>query len=187
VTGSPPPTIPRLIKLPIRATDSPEFAAVARRINPPERDPAKPAQFFPAYDGFDIGQGTRVDVSHFYAHGGHEPHRAGFDRHLESEELWIAVKGDFYVPAAPCGRPGDLEEMPPVEQMQCFLIREGDVFALKPNVWHAGVWPVVPGDRIEFMMLLSGHRQTGDGRPLDNPIRRVPDTEIVPDFDSVPA
>jgi hypothetical protein len=184
VTGAPSAATPRVIKLPIRTTAGPEFAAVARRIAPPERDPEKPAQFFPAYDGFDIGQGTRVDISHYYARGGHEPHRAGFDRHLESEELWIAVKGDFYVPAGPCARPGDPDEMPVPEQMHCFLIREGDVFALKRNVWHAGVWPVIAGAPVEFMMLLSGHRQTSDGRPLDNPVRRVPDTEIVPDFDA---
>jgi len=176
-----------VIRLAIKTTDSPEFAAVARPIAPPERDPEKHVQFFPAYDGFDIGQGSRVDVSHFYACGGHEPHRAGFDRHLESEELWVAVRGDFYVPAGPCARAGDLDEMPVPERMHCFLIREGDVFALRKNVWHAGVWPVIPGTQVEFMMLLSGHRHTSDGRPLDNPIRRLPDTEIVPDFPGLAA
>lgn len=180
------PAAPRLVKLPIKTVDDPEFAAVARRISPPPRDPQKRAQFFPAHGSFGIGQGPTVDISYYYTDGGHEPHRAGFDRHQHSEELWIAVEGDFYMPAAPCERPGDLDEVPPVDRMRCFLIREGEVFALRPNVWHAGVWPAVSGTPVRFMMLLSGHRRSSEGRPLDNPIRVVPDTEIIPDFGSVP-
>jgi mannose-6-phosphate isomerase-like protein (cupin superfamily) len=175
---------PRLVKLPIKTVDDPEFSAVARRIVPPPRDAQKASQFFPAYAGFEIGQGSTVDISHFYSNASHAPRPAGFDRHLHSEELWIALEGDFYVPAAPSLQPDDVDETPSLERMHCFLIHQGDVFAFRRGVWHAGVWPVTPGAAVQFMMLLSGHRRTDDGRPMDNPGGRVRDAMIVPDFDA---
>ncbi|MCL4545340.1 MAG: hypothetical protein M1118_12210 [Chloroflexi bacterium] len=174
----------RLVKLPIKTLDAPEFSAVARRIVPPPRDPQKASQFFPAYAGFEIGHGPTVDISHFYSNASHAPHPAGFDRHLYSEELWIAVEGDFYVPAAPSLQPDNVDEVPPLDRMYCFLVHQGDVFVLRRGVWHAGVWPVIPGAAVQFMMLLSGHRRTGEGRPVDNPGGRIHDVMIVPDFDA---
>ncbi len=173
---------PRLVKLPIKTLDTPEFSVVARRIIPPPRDHQKVSQFFPAYAGFEIGHGATVDISHFYSSASHAPRPAGFDRHLHSEELWIALEGDFYIPAAPSLQPDNVDEVPPLDHMYCFLVHQGDVFALRRGVWHAGPWPVIPGTAVQFMMLLSGHRRTNEGRPVDNPGGRVRDALIVPDF-----
>lgn len=174
------PGTPRIVKLPVKPVESPEFAAIARRIEPPRRDLTKPSEFFAAWASFAIGQGPTVDVSFLYSNHPRVPRAASFDRHLHSEELWVPLEGAFYLPAGPCAST-DPDEVPPVERMHCFLIRVGDFFALKPNVWHGGVWPVVPGATVRFMMILSGHRKTAVGRALDNPVRRVPDTQILPD------
>jgi hypothetical protein len=163
-------------RLQVLSTDDPSFAEVARMVNIPPVTPE--GKFFPAYDGFNIGAGSDVDISWLDVAAGY-PYRvvAGFDRHLHTEELFIATEGDFYFPAAPCRHPDDPEDMPTPEDFRCWHIKQGDMFVLKPNVWHDGCWPVDANRMVRFIMILSGHRGSAsglDGR-VDHIVKRFPE------------
>lgn len=173
-------------RLKVRTPDDPAFSAVARMVNPPAIDPEK-TRFVPAYAGFNIGEGADVDISYFHEPPSAAPWRrprSGFDRHLRSEELWVVVEGDFYLPLGLCRYPDDPEDVPHPDDMLCFTFREGDLFVLRPNVWHCGPWPVRPGISVRFYMLLSGHRKAASGQNVDHITRRFPgDVAILPDVD----
>ncbi|MHB1007444.1 MAG: ureidoglycolate lyase [Chloroflexota bacterium] len=172
-------------RLPCKATSDPAFAKIARLVAEPQRDPAKHTEFFPALANFNIGSGTVVDVSLYYG----QPSaslvpRSRFDRHLQSDEFFVALKGDWYMPMAPCRHPEDLDERPHAKDMSAFLVREGEMFVLLPNVWHAGVWPAKAGKEIKFMMVLSGHR-AGSGLQgrVDHVVLELSDGgSVVPDL-----
>lgn len=147
--------------LPVRDRSDPLFETVARLLNPPPA-PTDKTTFLPAYAGFTLGDGSDVDVSYFYAPpvdaSGFQSRRR-FDRHLRTEELWIVAEGDFLVPLAPCRVPEDPDDLPRPEDFLCFAIQQGDMFALRPNVWHCGPWPTRAATPVRFFMLLSGHRK----------------------------
>ncbi len=175
-----------ITRLKVRNTDDPLFATVARMVNPPQADDATP-RFLAAYAGFDIGEGSQVDISFLYQPPSERPWeqpRSGFDRHWRTEELWLVTEGDFYLPLALARHPDDHEDLPLPEDMLCFVIREGDLFVLKPNVWHAGPWATKPGQAVAFYMLLSGHRQAVSGGYLDFGVRQLAGgAAVLPDVD----
>jgi hypothetical protein len=172
-------------RLKVRTPDDPLFASVARMVNPP-RATAERTLFEPAYASFDIAAGTTVDVSYFYEPPSARPWekgRTGFDRHLATDELWVVTEGDLLLPLAPCARPDDPEDEPRPEQFLCFAFRAGDLFVVKPNVWHCGPWAAA--DRaVRFFMMLSGHRKAAAGGNVDHIVKRFPEgVEILPDVD----
>ena len=146
-------------RLPVKSTDDPAFARVARRVEEPERDPGKPTQFFPALATFGIGAGPDVDISLYYSQPSASMIARGrFDRHLHTEEFFVALEGDWYMPMGECRNPDDPEERPRAEDMCIFLVKQGDLFVLRSNVWHTGVWPAGADQPAKFLMILSGHR-----------------------------
>jgi hypothetical protein len=173
-------------KLKIRTTDDPLFATVARMAKPPKMV-SETSYFEPAYSSFNIADGTLVDLSYLYEPASDTPWsktRSRFDRHIQTEELWVVMEGDFYVPFGLCSNPEDPESLPKPEEMMCFLIRKGDVFILKPNVWHTGPWPKEKGMAVSFYMALSGHRQKADGDNVDFFMRDFAgNAAVLPDLD----
>lgn len=163
----------KLQMLDVQSITDPSFNKVARYIEPPPFTPGE-SKFYPAYFGFNIGSGSDVDISWLYV--APQPYRPkrGFDRHLYTEEVFIAVEGDFYFPAAPCRNPDDPEDEPRPEDFGLWRINEGDMFALKPNVWHDGCWPVDPEQTVKFIMILSGHRTSEGGEHIDYIRRSFP-------------
>lgn len=151
-------------RLEVRPLTDPLFETVARLVNPPEVDPSAVA-FLPAYAGFDVADGSVVDISYFYAPPS-DPSKPAprrmFDRHLRTEELWVVAEGDFLLPLSACRFPEDPDDPPRPEDFLCFAVSEGDMFVLKPNVWHCGPWPTREGTPVKFFMFLSGHRKPAD-------------------------
>ena len=164
----------KIHKLQVLSTDDPSFADVARMVDVPPLTPE--GKFFPAYDGFNVGFGSDVDISWLDVPAGY-PYRVvrGFDRHLHTEELFIATDGHFYFPASLCKNPDDADEVPGPEEFHCWRIKQGDMFVLKPNVWHDGCWPVDPTQMVRFIMILSGHRASADGSRVDHIVKRFPE------------
>jgi mannose-6-phosphate isomerase-like protein (cupin superfamily) len=182
-------TVANTYRLQVRTTADPLFETVARLVNPPATPPDA-TTFLPAYAGFSLGEGSEVDLSYFYAPpvdaSGFQMRRR-FDRHLRTEELWIVAEGDFLVPLAPCRAPDDPEDLPRPEDFLCFAIKQGDMFAVRPNVWHSGPWPTTPGTPVRFFMLLSGHRkQAGDGAAFVDFYQRefAGDAAVIPEADA---
>ena len=165
----------KIHRLKVLSTDDPSFAEVARFVNPPPVRPDGRGEFFPAYTGFNIGSGSDVDISYLYvAAGPYRPH-SGFDRHLYTEEMFIAIEGDFYFPAAPCRHPEDPEDVPYPEDFHCWRINERYIFIYLLNVWHNGCWPVDPTKMVKFVMVLSGHRAAREGGKVDHLTGRFPE------------
>src|SRR5690348_14970110 len=101
-------------RLKVRSSDDPLFSTVARAVNPPERQ-ADHTLFLPAYAGFNIAEGSNVDISYFYEPPSDQPWstpKRRFDRHVRTDELWVALEGDMLVALAPCGRPDDPHDTP---------------------------------------------------------------------------
>jgi ureidoglycolate hydrolase len=173
-------------RIKVLSTDDPLFQTVARMVKPPQFT-AEKTYFEAAYASFDIAQGTEVDLSFFYEPPSDNPWadpRRTFDRHLRTEELWVCMEGDFYLPVAVCANPDDPEELPKPEEMICFEVRQGDVFVLKPNVWHTGPWAMQKGQSFSFYMALSGHRKSQDGDLVDHILKDFPNhAGILPDVD----
>jgi hypothetical protein len=181
-------TVPQTLhRLQVRTTDDPLFETVARLVNPPTEEVDK-SVFLPAYAGFNIGTGADVDISYFGATPSDRPWatpRRRFDRHLRTDELWVVTEGDFYVPMAACRRPNDPEDLPRAQDMLCFFVKRGDLFVVRPNVWHAGPWAAQPGMAVRFFMLLSGHRKADSGSNVDHIVRDFEgESAIVPDVDA---
>ena len=179
-------TVATVHKLKIRPIDDPLFETVARLVNPPADDSHK-TTFLPAYAGFNIGAGTDVDISYYGAPPTDNPWaspRNRFDRHLRTDELWVVSEGDCYVPMAQCRRADDPEDLPQPEDMLCFLVPQGTLFVVRPNVWHAGPWPARAGQPVRFFMMLSGHRKAQTGDNVDHIIKEFADgATILPDLD----
>lgn len=177
---------PVITRLKVRSTEDPLFGTVARMVKPPEVDEGTP-YFLPAFAGFDIAEGTQVDISVVYQPLSDRPWaqpRSDFDRHWRTEELWIVAEGDFYVPLAPARHPENQDELPHPEDMLCFAIKQGDLFVLKPNVWHTGPWAMKAGQAVRFYMLLSGHREAVSGGHVDYAVRHFPgEAAVIPDVD----
>jgi hypothetical protein len=167
--------------VPILTPDDPSFARIARKVVEPPRDSARPVEFFPAPYIFNIGHGSNVDLSWFYCDGRMRDRKVNhFDRHLFTEEVWIARKGNFYWMAAPCRQPDDPQDLPHPEDFNAYVIREGDIFIVKPNVWHDGVWPLTPQDEIEIIVVLSGHRKDlGVDAPVDHITQKFPNDAAI--------
>lgn len=168
-------------RIPIVSLDDPSYAHLARRVTFPASDRSKTLDFFPAFEGFNTGDGA-IDVSLFYSFDT-EP-QAMFDRHLRTEEFFIPVEGDFYIPLAPCRDAADPDEQPAPDDFVCALVREGEGMILNANVWHNGGWPADPQKGTRFLMILSGHRAGSgvDGR-VDHIVKEFPaGTTILPDW-----
>lgn len=154
-----------VLSLQVRTITDPLFNTVARLVNPPALNPTE-TTFLPAYAGFDVADGSEVDISYFYAPPA-DPRqptpRQRFDRHLRTEELWVVAEGDFLLPLSACRVPEDAEDPPRPEDFLCFAINEGDMFVIKPNVWHCGPWPMRQGLPVRFFMMLAGHRKPSPG------------------------
>lgn len=177
---------PQIHRLKVLPTQHSRFADVARMVNPPRKSDHE-RSFIPAYAGFDIADGSQVDISYFYEPPADRPWlqpRSNFDRHVRTEELWIVTEGDFLLPLGPCQHPEDLQDEPSPDQMACFEFHAGDLFVLRPNVWHCGPWPLHSNQAVRFYMLLSGHRKATSGENIDHLTRRFPEgVAIVPEVD----
>lgn len=180
-----------IYRLRVRSTDDPAFETVARLVNPPATERDKTV-FLPAYAGFNIADGSDVDISYFYAPPSSPSQftpRKRFDRHLRTEELWVVAEGDFLLPLAPCRNPDDSDDRPRPEDFSCFAIKQGDMFVLRPNVWHCGPWPTRAGTPVRFFMMLSGHRKQAVSENTDyvDFYQRdfSDDVGILPDVDEV--
>ena len=96
----------KLRTIPVKDTDAPEFAEVARKVSWPQKDEGRPSQFWPAMSGFNIGSGTDVDIS--YLESTRSEPSNGFDRHLNTEELFVCLERgvrDADGPLPQAGRP----------------------------------------------------------------------------------
>lgn len=171
--------------IPIKTIDSKEFKEIARFIEHPTLQENEEDIFYPAWDSFTIGEGLGVDISFLLTKDNIElpSCRKTFDRHLYTEELWVALEGDFYMPAGLCENPEDHEECPKAENLYAFHVHEGDMFVLKPNVWHSGPWCAKPNTVVKFIMLLCGHRSDSKGERVDNILKDLPDGKgVIPLF-----
>lgn len=176
-----------IYRLPILTTDDPLFAKMARMVRPPKIE-SDQTVFEPAYASFDVADGSVVDLSYFYQPPSDDPWskvKGMFDRHLRTEELWVVMDGEFYMPLGLCSDPDDPDEMPKLDEMVCFIIKKGDIFVLKPNVWHCGPWSRHKGKPFSFYMALSGHRTDSSGVNVDYIIKKFPEgTGILPDAEA---
>lgn len=163
----------RLRTIPVMETDAAEFARVARKVSWPQRDGDRPSQFWPAMSGFNIGAGSDVDIS--YLESTRTEPSNGFDRHLNTEELFVCLEGEYVMPMAPCRRPDDPDDEPQIEDLIGFRVRAGDAYVLRPNVWHNGGWPTRGAGKMRYIMVLSGHR-AGEGHQgrVDHIMKTLP-------------
>lgn len=176
-------------RLPILQTDHRHFEEIARMVRVPAIDPAQGIQFFPAFDGFETGSegAQKIDVSYLYVPWHRDPLNS-FDKHPNNEELFIVLQGDFHMIIGSAGG----GELPQVDEMRCFHIKEGDMFVQKRNVWHTACWPLDATRPVKYLMILSGHRsvdggaagqEQGAGNRLDHNIRALPDgASVMPRF-----
>jgi mannose-6-phosphate isomerase-like protein (cupin superfamily) len=177
--------------LPVLPTSDPSFAAIAHMVTLPDVDPASGIQFFPAFDGFDTGEdgSQRIDVSYLYVPWHRDP-LTDFDKHPNNEELFVVLQGDFYMVIGSA----DGGELPQVEEMRCYHIKQGDIFIQKKNVWHTACWPLDASRPVKYLMILSGHRSAsggaadstqGTGNRVDHHMRSLPDNyAVLPQFDT---
>ena len=171
----------KLCIIPVLDTDAPEFAKVARKVSWPQKDPGRPSQFWPAMSGFNVGSGSDVDIS--YLESSRSEPSNGFDRHLNTEELFVCLEGEYVMPMAPCRKPDDPDDEPRIEDLIAFRVRAGDAYVLKPNVWHNGGWPTREAGTMRYIMVLSGHR-AGEGHQgrVDHIMKTLPeDQQVIPD------
>jgi hypothetical protein len=171
-------------RIPIVSLDDPRYQHLARRVVFPASDRARGGQFFPAYVTFNLPD-TTVDVSFLYSFR-REP-TAGFDRHLRTEELFVALEGDLVFPLAPCRNPDDPEEVPTPEDFVAVRVRQGEAAILPANVWHNGGWPVDPERGIRLLDILSGHRAgSGHQGRVDHIVKQFAGgAAIVPDWSTL--
>lgn len=159
--------------IPVLDSSSPEFEQVATRVPWPGRDPCHGTQFFPAVTTFGIPPGDKVDLSVFYINPGTDPEPAALcDRHVDSEELFVALQGDFLLAIAPRSAfPPDPDELPDPSAMTAFVVHEGDAFILPTNTWHTGCWAADAAEQVTFLMIISGHRKGEEGKAVDHEVR----------------
>jgi mannose-6-phosphate isomerase-like protein (cupin superfamily) len=181
-------TTSKIQRLEVRSTEEPLFKELARKVNPPDVEESGKTEFIPAYAGFDIGEGSQVDISYFYSPPSDRPWetpKTNFDRHWHTEELWVVVQGDFLLPLAKCREPNNPDEVPRAEDMHLFAVKEGDLFVVRPNVWHTGPWAASPGQPYTFYMMLSGHRKATEDENVDYTVHQFPeDVAILPALDA---
>ena len=115
--------IDKLCIIPVLGTDAPEFAKVARKVSWPQKDPGRPSQFWPAMSGFNVGSGSDVDIS--YLESSRSEPSNGFDRHLNTEELFVCLQGEYVMPMAPCRSPDDPDDEPRIEDLIAFRVCAG--------------------------------------------------------------
>jgi hypothetical protein len=176
-----------VVKLPVFGTESVEFGMVARSVTPIVADQTA-TTFLPAYGQFSLGEGCEADISFFFEPASDRPWespRLIADRHLRTEELWLPIRGEFVVALGVAVDPFDAETPPRGEEMRCFVVRDGEAFVLRRNVWHCGPWPLHRGEAVRFFMVLSGHRKQESGTgAVDHVLREFAcDGGIVPDAD----
>lgn len=159
--------------IPVLDSAAPEFEQVATRVPWPGRDPSQGTQFFPAVTTFGIPASDKVDVSVFYINPGTDPEPAALcDRHVDSEELFVALQGDFLLAiAARSTFPPDPDELPDPSAMTAYVVHEGDAFILPTNTWHTGCWAADPAEPVTFLMIISGHRKGEQGKAVDHEVR----------------
>jgi hypothetical protein len=152
----------------------------------PPSDPSQPSKFYPAFAGFNVGSGADVDVSFLYSFA--TAPKAGFDRHLRTEEMFVSLQGDLCIPLAPCKEPDNPDEQPTTDDFVCAIVPQGAAIILRPNVWHNGGWPVDPKAGVRYIMVLSGHRAgTGIEGRVDHITKNFAGgATIVPDWGSKP-
>ena len=173
-----------VVELPVYPTSSEEFRRLARPVILPEPGAGPGLTFTPAFDGFTIGTGRLVDISHLYIPPlpdplGVELHRPLMDRHLDSEEVWVVLRGDLVMGMAESEE--DPLGIPSVKDFRLFYIRQGETFVLPAARWHGGIWGAAPNTPAEFLMFLSGHRSDQSGRRVDHVMESYPeDVAIVP-------
>lgn len=143
-------------RAPIVPVDDPRCSRLARHIKFPPSERSQGDRFFPAISGFSIGAGSSVDVSFLYSYT-RKPSN-GFDRHLQTEEMFVPLEGDLCLPLAPCREPDNPNEQPTPEDFVCVIVPHGDVIILSANTWHNGGWPVDGEKGVRYIMVLSGHR-----------------------------
>ena len=76
--------------------------------------------------GFNVGSGSDVDIS--YLESSRSEPSNGFDRHLNTEELFECLEGEYVMPMAPCRRPDDPDDEPRIEDLIAFRVRAGDAY-----------------------------------------------------------
>ena len=180
----------KIHKIKVLPTSDDSFKKIAKKIELPDIDPKGKIQFFPAFANFETGGAgfsEVVDISYLYVPWHRDPLNE-FDKHNHSEELFVVLQGDFYMII------GSSEggESPQLEEMHCYLLREGDIFVQKRNVWHTACWPVDKTRPVKYIMVVSGHRSKtgatpdqseGKGDRLDHNIRPLPDgIMVMPDI-----
>lgn len=180
----------KIHKIKVLPTSDSSFKEVARMVELPDIDLKGGIQFFPAFTGFETGGAgfsELVDISYLYVPW-HRDALNEFDKHVHSEELFVVLQGDFYMII------GSSEggEYPCLGEMRCYLLKEGDMFVQKRNVWHTACWPVDKTRPVKYIMVISGHRTTtgttadrseGEGDRLDDNVRSLPDgIMVMPDI-----
>ena len=169
----------KLRTIPVKDTDAPEFAEVARKVS----WPAKDADQAVAVLAGDEWVQHRIRHRRRHLLPGVEPLAEpsdGFDRHLNTEELFVCLEGEYVMPMAPCRKPDDPNDEPLIEDLIAFRVRAGDAYVLKPNVWHNGGWPTKEAGSMRYIMVLSGHR-AGEGHQgrVDHIMKKLPDDQQV--------
>lgn len=175
-------------KLSVLDTASAEFERMARTIELPGDENGREQVFRPAFASFTIGGGPTVDISHLHVPADPNPlsqpkvHPV-LDRHDSSEELWMVQRGDLVVAMAE--GLGDPPKAPNVQDLLLFHVQEGEIFVLRTGVWHGAVWAARPNVPVNFLMILSGHRQDTGGNLVDHTkMSYSEDAAIAPDQSS---
>jgi len=168
--------------LPILPATAPAVRELARHFTFAPVTEREGVHFFPAVAGFDVGNGSQVDVSYLYSFT--TDATPGVDRHLRTQEMFVPLDGDLCLPLAPSRRPQDRDDHPRPEDFVAVVVRHGEALILNANVWHNGGWPVDPHKGVRYIMVLSGHRAGAEGEEyLDFQTATLPgEAALLPDW-----
>jgi ureidoglycolate hydrolase len=78
-------------------------------------------------------------------------HRMLFDEmenHFKTPTIMMSLTGDFYLPIGPCK-----DNVPDVEEIKIFKIKENQLYMMNPKCWHGEVYPI-DMDELTLMVFL---------------------------------
>ena len=78
-------------------------------------------------------------------------HKMLFDElenHFKTPSIMMSLNGDFLFPLAPCK-----DEVPAVEEIKVFKIKENQLYMMNPKCWHGEVYPI-DKDELTLMVFL---------------------------------
>ncbi|MEX0982073.1 MAG: ureidoglycolate lyase [Bacteroidales bacterium] len=70
------------------------------------------------------------------------------ENHFKTPTIMMSLTGDFLFPIAPCK-----DEVPDVEEIKVFRMRENQLYMMNPKCWHGEVYPI-DKDELTLMVFL---------------------------------